>query len=598
MNPENPSPSEAPDHLKNRSAQVLTPVVSLDPITKLDLDSQISELLTQIAALRAQLSTVALASAPTPATNSPVSGFGSQVSASSSVTAAPQFINEVKETRQAGGQSREFCDSSSEESPNGFFTSLLDRARIQWLMGDWEDLSKMDLEQICSHPHCANLALLGSAGCLQTGHHTEARKFLAFAMAKGCSPKLIKAILLSGIHTSMYSANLLNGRENKAELHKSELDRIGLPSTARKTTNSLDRTHSRALLELKNPGFEIPSRITGLASQVASDSNPTEKSTRLLQTEDFSPREKFFFFCELASEFQKIGNKMVASSYLEEASHFLPTDHPADYQWHIVKKLLDLGLPEDAFAKRLQISEAHPSLSPVQITALQKAGKNLLEKIYDFKGHGHELLISISQKYAGRLRTECEGRKPVFIEIGTTRESASGQSSTRRLAEMCHREKFHFITVDMDRACTDMAKQMFLESGFPFEAIHSKGEEFLAKYSGPIDAIFLDAYDFDHGMHTELRQSRYEKFLGSRINELDCHRMHLDCALEITKKANPWTLVCVDDTWLHIGRWTAKGALAVPHFLETGYHLLDVRNRAALMGGGYWLSKVQPQNPY
>ena len=574
-----------------------------------DLAMQVSELQGQIAALKALVE-------HTQVSPSPVSAFQSQPSSSSlatrhsplataaqqpqpPATAVPPLpVYELKETRPVGYQSQVLLDSSSEESQGGFFTGLLDRARIQWLMGDWEALSKLDLEQIGAHPDRAKLALLGSMGYLQTGRPTEARKFLAFAKAQGCSSKLIKTILLSGIHTSMYSANLLNGRENNAGRHKFELDRLGLPSAARRTTNSMDRQPSGALLELKNPGFEIPPRINALASQVVRDPNPTEKSTRLLQTGDFSPRERFFFLCELSTGFQKIGNKMVASSYLEEASHFLPTDHPADYQWHIVKKLLELGLPEEAFAKRLLIPESHPFLSSVQITALQKAGENLLEKIFDFKGHGHELLLSISQKYAGRLRTECAGRKPVFIEIGTTRESAAGQGSTRRLAEMCHREKFHFITVDMDRVCTDMAKQMFLENGFPFEAIHSKGEEFLAKYPGPIDAIFLDAYDFDHGMHTELRQSRYEKFLGARISEPDCHRMHLDCASELIKKAHPWTLVCVDDTWLHFGRWTAKGTLAVPQLLKTGYHLLDVRNKAVLMGSSYWLEKIQPAAPY
>ena len=512
--------------------------------------------------------------------------------------AKPLPVYELKETRPVGYQSQGNSTSLSDEDQDGFFSGLLDRFRIQWLMGDWESLSKLDLEQISSHPDRAKLALFGSVGLIQTGRTFDALKYLEFAKSQGCSSKLIKTILLSGIHTSMYSANLLNGHENKAGRHKSELDRFGLPNSMPKSLHLLNREQSCAFPELRQSLPEISPRIKMLAEQVANDPNPSEKSTQLLKAEEFSAREKFLFLCQLSKEFQKRGNKMVAASYLEEASHVLPPNQSADHLWFIVKRLLELGMLEDAFAKRLMIPETHHVLNSEETMSLQKAGKNLLEKIYDFKGHGHELLISISQKYAGRLRSECAGRKPVLIEIGTTRESVSGQGSTRRLAELCHSEKFHFITVDMDRACTEMAREMFIENGFSFEAIHSKGEDFLASYSGPIDGIFLDAYDFDHGMHTELRQSRYEKFLGSRISETDCHQMHLDCTLEIIKKANPWTLVCLDDTWLHLGRWTAKGTLAVPCLFENGYQLLDVRNKAVLMGAGYWSAQVPAGKPY
>jgi hypothetical protein len=289
---------------------------------------------------------------------------------------------------------------------------------------------------------------------------------------------------------------------------------------------------------------------------------------------------------------------MVASSYLDEASRTAPYGEERECLWRIVKRFLELELPEEAFIKRIAIPELNPILTQSESEALNKAGKDLLEKIFDTKGHGHELLISAAQKYAERLRKECIGRKPVVIEIGTTRESAAGQGSTRRLADFCRKEKFHFITVDMDSACTEMAKQMFQHNNYPFEAVHSKGEDFLAGYQGPVDCIFLDAYDFDHGKHTELRQSRYEKFLGSRIVETDCHRMHLECAKQVVAKAQPWTLVCLDDTWLNLGRWTAKGTLAVPFLFEKGYNFLDIRNKAVLMGAGYWSGQVPAEKAY
>jgi hypothetical protein len=113
--------------------------------------------------------------------------------------------------------------------------------------------------------------------------------------------------------------------------------------------------------------------------------------------------------------------------------------------------------------------------------------------------------------------------------------------------------------------------------------VTAKGEDYLRERTGPIDLVFLDAYDFDHGKHSELRQSRYEKFLGARIDELACHRMHLDCAESVATKLWAHGVVCIDDTWLDQDRWTAKGTLAMPYLLDHGFVLVEARNRAALL---------------
>ena len=110
-----------------------------------------------------------------------------------------------------------------------------------------------------------------------------------------------------------------------------------------------------------------------------------------------------------------------------------------------------------------------------------------------------------------------------------------------------------------------------------------KGEDYLDSYAGSLDVVFLDAYDFDHGKHSRLRQSRYEKFLGAPVDDGECHRMHLACAKSIEKKLSRKGLVCIDDTWLEDGRWTAKGTLAMPYLIEHGFRVLEARNRAALL---------------
>ena len=135
---------------------------------------------------------------------------------------------------------------------DGLQISLLDRARIQWLRGDWDGLSKIDLEQIQSHPDIAELALFGAIGRIQAGDLSEASKYLSFAKKRGCSSKLIQAILLSGIHSAMYSANLLKGSENKALKHKSELKSLGVPDSLANNSQQLNSEQPRSSSDLNH----------------------------------------------------------------------------------------------------------------------------------------------------------------------------------------------------------------------------------------------------------------------------------------------------------------------------------------------------------
>src|SRR3546814_1055898 len=98
-----------------------------------------------------------------------------------------------------------------------------------------------------------------------------------------------------------------------------------------------------------------------------------------------------------------------------------------------------------------------------------------------------------------------------------------------------------------------------------------------------MDFVFLDAYDFDHGKHSELRQSRYKKFLGSEIDEIACHEMHLDCAKSVHLTLSAGGLVCIDDTWIDDGKWCAKGTLAVHYLLDNVFEIVEARKRAALL---------------
>src|SRR3546814_6226803 len=75
-----------------------------------------------------------------------------------------------------------------------------------------------------------------------------------------------------------------------------------------------------------------------------------------------------------------------------------------------------------------------------------------------------------------------------------------------------------FITVDMDPHNTAAAGAMFKKLGVGFQAVNDKGEDFLRAYADDMDFVFLDAYDFDHGKHSEMRQRRYKDRKSTRLN--------------------------------------------------------------------------------
>lgn len=220
-----------------------------------------------------------------------------------------------------------------------------------------------------------------------------------------------------------------------------------------------------------------------------------------------------------------------------------------------------------------------PDFSNSEREKLDKTYKSIRAASLKKLQHGHDLLLSYLQ-----LQPPASVKGKVLIEIGTTRENVPGQGSTRLLTELCKKLDMQFITVDMDPNNTLSAQSVFNQLDVSFEAITMKGEDYLRQYHGQLDFIFLDAYDFDHGMHSALRQGRYIKYLGTEIDEKQCHQMHQECAESLITKLSPDGIICFDDAWQdENGQWTAKGTLAVPYLLSNGFEAIEARNKAVLM---------------
>lgn len=195
--------------------------------------------------------------------------------------------------------------------------------------------------------------------------------------------------------------------------------------------------------------------------------------------------------------------------------------------------------------------------------------------------HGHKMLIDIiRQDYqAGAWQPWTKQ----LIEIGATREMLPGQGSTAHLASVCNRLHIDFTTVDMDPDNVTRAKHTLARSNGRFAAVCSKGEDFLANFSGTIDYLYLDAFDFLHPHHSEERKRAYQAHLDTEITNEACWKMHLDCAMAIVPLTPPGAIVVVDDAWSSEAGWGGKGTTAIPYLLDHGFKLVAVdKNSVAL----------------
>lgn len=184
--------------------------------------------------------------------------------------------------------------------------------------------------------------------------------------------------------------------------------------------------------------------------------------------------------------------------------------------------------------------------------------------------HGHGLLLRAIQE----RRPHWLGKPGIrMLEVGTTREPLPSQDSTRILSKFCQEQGWHFTTCDMDPNNSARAVELFREMQAPFEAVTDKGEDYIARQRRAFDVVYLDAYDFDHGKHSEERQERYQSILGSRIDQQDCEIMHLKAMQALNHAGRRGCLVVIDDTWREKakGPWLGKGPLAVPWALRNGW---------------------------
>jgi len=112
------------------------------------------------------------------------------------------------------------------ESKLGAFTDtlvafddrLLDKARKQWVIGDWELLSTLSIEDIQHHPERSKLALLAGMGHQQLGRSQAAKELLAQARKWGGDKLLLAKVLMAGVHRNLGQALVMSKTDDYSRM--------------------------------------------------------------------------------------------------------------------------------------------------------------------------------------------------------------------------------------------------------------------------------------------------------------------------------------------------------------------------------------------
>ncbi len=146
----------------------------------------------------------------------------------------------------------------------------------------------------------------------------------------------------------------------------------------------------------------------------------------------------------------------------------------------------------------------------------------------DGREHGHALLMVLLSEEARSNPSALAGK--TLIEIGSTREPDPNQSSTEKLAIYTGLMGMRFVTVDVDPINTARARRVIKHLNPDADAVTQRGEDFLAVQTEPLDFVYLDAFDFEHGQHSDERRKRYRELLDTEIRDEESWRMHQQCA--------------------------------------------------------------------
>ncbi len=147
-------------------------------------------------------------------------------------------------------------------------------------------------------------------------------------------------------------------------------------------------------------------------------------------------------------------------------------------------------------------------------------------------------------------------RQPIVVETGTIRaeEDFGGAGFFTYLAgTFLHRHGGTLHSVDLTPQHVTFAREWTAVFGDAVNVYEGDAIEFLARFSSPIDVLYLDSLDTTQSGHAEHCQKELEAALPKLHNN---------------------SLICIDDTPWRSGAFIGKGATVVPWLLNNGWYIL------------------------
>jgi hypothetical protein len=145
---------------------------------------------------------------------------------------APRSRSTLSPTEHTGtaavaGTSRDKGRASAVYQVPAEHDRLLERASVAWHLGDWDTLTRLDIDGISHSPYRARIALFIGSAFLQTDKPSDASRLFQHAMEWGCDPQSMSEILMAGAHHNVGRAALLLGDKVQEQEHVLRSSAIG-----------------------------------------------------------------------------------------------------------------------------------------------------------------------------------------------------------------------------------------------------------------------------------------------------------------------------------------------------------------------------------
>ena len=133
---------------------------------------------------------------------------------------------------------------------DGYDADSVSLAKTNWYLGEWDELTKINLNQYKDHPDLAILATLKASGYQQLGEIDNCRKYVGIAKSLKFNPRLISAILIAGLQNSLGKITAIQGRGETAKQYFLDSVNIGTNKSAASLAS-----HTRTVKQLTGLGL-------------------------------------------------------------------------------------------------------------------------------------------------------------------------------------------------------------------------------------------------------------------------------------------------------------------------------------------------------